>query len=406
MRHLHSAAELTRLRGFAVAAVAACGIALCAPAAVAAPLDPVYPAFDQDAFRSPPPELGALPPGRIVAARPVTARLDGVALSGVRAWQISFRSSDSHDRPVLGVTTLLVPDAEWTGPGARPLVSQQLAYDSAAPQCAPSVGMAASAGDPRPLLGHNWAVAVPDHEGPRAAFMAGIAGGRLVLDGIRAVRAFAEAGIGPDSPLALDGYSGGAQPSAWAAESQSSYAPELTFTGAAFGGLPADPAAVARQLDGTAFSGLMFAALAGMSAEYPEAGIAELLNDEGRRVLDAMRAGCADIVPGYAFRRLAEHSVVPDPIAEPGPAAVLAANVLGRTAPPMPVYDYHAAFDEVVPLAQADAVVEAWCATGAQVLVHRSITEHISSYQLDHAGAVQYLAERFAGLPARDDCAS
>jgi hypothetical protein len=57
----------------------------------------------------------------------------------------------------------------------------------------------------------------------------------------------------------MSGYSGGAQVTGWAAQLQPTYAPDVKLTGAALGGLPADLAAVMRQLNGGPFGGLEFA---------------------------------------------------------------------------------------------------------------------------------------------------
>lgn len=95
-----------------------------------------------------------------------------------------------------------------------------------------------------------YAVAMPDHEGPDAEFLAGPQEGHATLDGIRAVHNFDTHGIGAANPVALYGYSGGANATAWAAQLQPSYAPDLHLAGAAIGGTPADPAATARFIDG------------------------------------------------------------------------------------------------------------------------------------------------------------
>ncbi|MFF3569134.1 lipase family protein [Nocardia jiangxiensis] len=357
-----------------------------------------------DSFRRPPADLSSLSPGQIVGSRAVTPAMDGKWIPGVRGWQISFRSNDTHRQPILAITTLIVPVTAWAGPGARPVVSLQMAYDSADPQCAPSVSMATSSGNFMPYLNRNWAVAVPDHEGPRAAFMAGVSGGHVVLDGVRAVRAFTASGIGAGNPWVLDGESGGAQPTAWAAQLQPTYAPELRFAGAAVGGLPADPAVVARNLDGNPFSGLMFAALAGIAGEHPEAGIEAMLNAQGKQMLRAVRTSC-DPVTRYPLRKLSEYSNVSDPISQPDPAAALATHILGKLPPTMPIFDYHGMLDEVVPVAQDDATVHAWCTRGARVHIRRtSFTEHITDYLLNHDAAVQYLIDRIDNKPVPNDC--
>ncbi|MCZ4548647.1 lipase family protein [Gordonia rubripertincta] len=361
--------------------------------------------LEHDLFRQPPPDLASLRPGQIIESRPTTPVLDGDVIPDVRGWQISYRSNDTNDEAILAITTLIVPVAEWTGPGARPVVSQQFAQDSAGQHCAPSVSMATASGDPRIFLDRKWAVAIPDHEGPRAAFMAGVSGGHIVLDGIRAVRDLGEGGIGLENPWGMDGYSGGAQPTGWAAQLQPSYAAELPIQGVALGGLPADPAVVARHLDGTPFSGLMLAGLAGLSAEHPEADIEGMLNTRGQAMLREMRSSCVDVISRYALRKLSDYTTVRDPISQPGPAAALRRHALGGAAPTVPVYSYHGNLDEIIPVGQADSLTRAWCSDGTPIQSVRSpVTEHITEEILNHQQAVGYLADRFDGKPAPDNC--
>ncbi len=59
---------------------------------------------------------------------------------------------------------------------------------------------------------------MPDFEGPKSVFMAGPQAGHAVLDGIRAVKNFGTGGVGAANKWALNGYSGGAQATGWAAE--------------------------------------------------------------------------------------------------------------------------------------------------------------------------------------------
>lgn len=85
------------------------------------------------------------------------------------------------------------------------------------------------------------------------SYTAGLQAGHAVLDSLRAVRSFTPGGITAANPVELYGYSGGGQATGWGAELPPSYAPEITLTGRATGGTPADPEA--RFLDGGLFAG-------------------------------------------------------------------------------------------------------------------------------------------------------
>ncbi|MGY2060573.1 lipase family protein, partial [Nocardia gipuzkoensis] len=188
-------------------------------------------------------DLSAVGNGAVLRSRPITA-LAGVVPIPVSAWQIAYRTVDAHEEPTAAMTTVLVPRTPWTGPRPRPLLSYQEATDSVDQRCAMSHvlrdGIAAPPGPGQldvltsieAALARGWAVAAPDHEGPRSEFFAGPMAAHAVLDGIRAALRFEPAGLSPDAPVAVMGYSGGALASGWAAEQQPRYAPELRLVGA------------------------------------------------------------------------------------------------------------------------------------------------------------------------------
>ncbi|MFX0576494.1 lipase family protein [Nocardia nepalensis] len=118
-------------------------------------------------------------------------------------------------------------------------------------------------------LGH--AVVVPDHQGPNSAYAVGLLGGRITLDAIRAAENFDQAGLsGADTRTALWGYSGGAIPTAHAAELQPEYAPELNLVGSATGGLLADIRAAVDYNNATStFGGAVLGGLFGVARDTP-----------------------------------------------------------------------------------------------------------------------------------------
>ncbi|MFF1607110.1 lipase family protein [Amycolatopsis sp. NPDC058278] len=82
--------------------------------------------------------------------------------------------------------------------------------------------------------------------------------------------------------------------------------------------------------------------------------------------------------------------------ARPDVAAVYAENNLTtRPAPTVPVFQYHAAFDEIVPLGQAQALNRAWCSAGVRTVFALVPGDHIAG---ETAGLP---AARLAGRPLR-----
>jgi hypothetical protein len=366
----------------------------------------------QDPFYQAPASIGSYAPGQIVATRPVT----GSGISNVDAWQISYRTNDAHNVPEMTVTTLLVPQAAWTGSGARPAVSLQFPEDSTGLQCSPSyeiaskgiIGIAYDALLTNSLLAKNWAVALPDFEGPKSEFIVGPQAGQAVLDGIRAARSFNVDGVGAANPWALDGYSGGANATGWATQLQPSYAPDVKLAGAAVGGTPADPKAVAQYIDGGLFAGFEVAATASIVTEYPaETDYQAILNAQGRTDLQNAAGKCLDqLLLDFPFHKLASDTAISDPLGFPPIATVLKADTMGAAAPDTPIYDYHATGDEIVPVAQDNTLTQAWCKLGATVQIDRDpgVVEHVLEITNRENSVLAFLAGRFAGTPATNNC--
>ncbi|MFI6773607.1 lipase family protein [Nocardia sp. NPDC050412] len=143
-----------------------------------------------------------------------------------------------------------------------------------------------------------------------------------------------------------------------------------------------------------------------LHAEYPEVGIASLLNPRGPHVFSQIRQMCTEqSLTSPAFAGLHSPSAVPDLLGDPRVADVLARNTLGRFVPRVPIYSFHGVLDEIVPVSQADDMTRQWCAGGASVQIIRDgWLDHILEGLVHQQDAVEYLADRFAGAPAPNGC--
>src|SRR5258707_8960302 len=110
-------------RAVACAFIVSAFLSLPAPVARAQVATP-----DQDAFYAVPSGLDRLPDGAILDSRPIQAMSAGVPMPA-QAWQVKFKTTDNLSRATATVTTVMVPDGAWDGPGPRPLVSYQTAQD-------------------------------------------------------------------------------------------------------------------------------------------------------------------------------------------------------------------------------------------------------------------------------------
>jgi pimeloyl-ACP methyl ester carboxylesterase len=372
---------------------------------------------DQDSFYRRPSDTDDADPGDVLRYRRSNAYLapGGLVPAPVRAWQVLYRSTTARDEPDAVSGTVLVPDAPWLGSGPRPLVSYTIGTHGLADECAPSYEMASGTESEFALmslaLSRGWAVAVTDYEGLGTpgdhTYTVQLSEGRAALDMARAAIRLPAAGLSERTPVGLWGYSQGGGAAASAAEQAGDYASDLHLVGVAEGGVPADLDAVARFNDGGIGFGLVAAAAAGYDAAYPGLDLPDrLLNAKGRALIDEVRRECTtEITARRPGQHLSAYTTVKDPLSYPPLARALRANRIGGQAPDMPVFLYHAQFDELIPIAVSRKLRAEYCSRDVRLqYTVVPATEHVTGAILGAPSAVAWLAGRFAGHTAPRSC--
>lgn len=383
-------------------AAAALGLAPAAAGQVPAP--------DADPFYAAPAGLADAAPGTILATRPIDITAFGLPLP-VDGYQLLYRTTDTKGKPEATVATVILPRGAAPAQG-RPLVAYQPAEDSLTRRCAssyeirqgrmPELGQALM-----PLYSDGAAIVISDYEGPGSQWVAGIQAGRAVLDAMRAAERFEAAGLaGAKTPVAVWGYSGGAQATAWAAELQPRYAPELNLVASAHGAAPYVLRETIAYIDGSPYAGILLAAVVGIERAYPEMRLDDLFNEAGKAMKEQVGDQCIEEFAGaYPGARLDDFTKRPDVKDLPRIAKVIDANDLGHRTPQAPTYVYQSATDQLEPVAGADAIVANYCRRGVVVQYERAPAgEHIEYQSRGAIGAAAYISDRFAGKPAPDTC--
>lgn len=228
--------NLVRSLAFAcllITSAATGGVRQASPA-IAARAQPIPPS--EDPWYTAPDGYESAAPGDVLRNRTAAGNLVSVVGSNCSAaYQLLYRTTASQSNATFAVTTVFVPKKNAT----NAILSYQIPYDSAYINASPSYTMYQGVSqDIKVALGKGYYVIVPDYEGPLASFTAGHMSGYATLDNVRATLNAADLYDLPDDPsYAVWGYSGGALASEWAAELQLDYAPDLSFAGAALGGL-------------------------------------------------------------------------------------------------------------------------------------------------------------------------
>ncbi|MFG1795058.1 lipase family protein [Nocardia sp. NPDC049149] len=390
------------------------------------PLPPAPPYLDPGFYNPDPARVAAAQPGEILAARQVNLANFFVIPLNVRAWQVSFRSTNTRGEAIPAIATVIVPHRPSPTP-ERNLVAFQFAEDSLSVNCAPSyvLQMGSLPNPTNPVisaefievqamlqLGH--AVVVPDHQGPNAAYAAGPLGARITLDAIRAAENFEQAGLnGSATRTALWGYSGGAIPTAHAAELQHTYAPELNIVGSAVGGLLADLRMSLEYNNGTStFGGAVLGGLFGVAREYPilNTFIDQYMNPLGKAVRVVHEGQCVALqFAGFPFVNIKGLFNYPggDPMTAPELQPLLDDMTLGRRGTPkFPVYIYEAPLDEAMPINAVNNLYDAYCKDpNASVYYTRElISEHGIAAVSGAGSAALWLNDRLNGVPAKPGC--
>jgi Secretory lipase len=384
----------------------------------------VPPVPDHDPFYAVPARIGRLANGTVLASRTITAYAGLVPLPA-QAWEVKYKTLDNQGHPTATVTTIMIPDVPWSGPGPRPLVSDQTYEDGVGAKCSPSYALHAGlqpgsqAGTSlsedetnfmAAMLSRGWAVAAPDYEGPKSAFLGGAGEAREVLDGVRAALRFTPAGFARTTPVALFGYSGGSLASSLAAQLQSRYASALKLRAIVLGGEVADLHATAQDFLATPAGAAIIVGLIGLERSYPGAHLARYLNAAGKQLLAANQDDCLpDAIAKYPEFDVSKYEAVPDATNLPAVIAVerRASPLWLPGTPTAPVYDYHATDDEFAPIVPDRQLMARYCAAGVVVdHVENPVGEHLSETSAGFPGAMSFLASRFAGGSTPDTCRS
>ena len=376
---------------------------------------PVVPAYDS--FYRPSAGFEHARPGTVLRSRDVELAFLGVVPQKFSAAQLLYRTTDLNGAPQVTVTTVVIP-TERASAGPLPIVSYQCAIDAVAGRCFPSYALrrrAKAVGAVAQfefllvaaLLAEGWAVSVPDHEGTAGMWGAPYEPGYHVLDGVRAAINHDTPGLTPESPIGLWGYSGGGLASAWAAEVQGTYAPELNIVGAVLGSPVGDLGHTFKRLNGSVYSALPAMVVAALSHIYPDLDriIETHATDEGR----AMLARIERMTTAHAMVRLAGKdmaSLVDRPLEEilltPEVQHVFDSIKLGTSAPTAPVLVVQAVHDRVISVDDIDELTETYTRGGASVTYHRDmLSEHLLLHPMSAPMTLRWLRDRFAGRPLR-----
>jgi hypothetical protein len=210
------------------------------------------------------------------------------------------------------------------------------------------------------------------------------------------------------------GYSGGALASEWAAELQVQYAPEMSFAGAALGGLTPNVTNVLLAVDGTSDAGLIPGAILGLSSQFPDVRAFLLSKLKTTGPYNATAFLAAQHLTLAQSNKVFGYQVITNYFVD-GIADLLMSNVLKvvnsdgmmgyHGTPQMPLFIYKAVEDELSPVADTDALVARYCGVGADIQYQRNtVGGHGSEDENGDAAAFAFLSSVLEGTYTATGC--
>lgn len=269
---------------------------------------------------------------------------------------------------------------------------------------------------------------MPDTEGEQADFAAGPEYGINTLDSLRAALGSSATGLAATQKIGLIGYSGGAIATEWAAELAPSYAPTVNrrIVGAAMGGVLVDPAHNLHYVDGSSiWAGVMPMAIIGVSRAF-HIDLTPYLSAYGAQLNTKLQNASIEQVlgayPGLTWSQLAKPQY-PEPEDIPSYVKVVNQLIMGsRGTPTVPLFIGQGANgalegtpgnkpgigpgDGVMIAGDVRTLARGYCARGVPVqYVEYDALSHTTSAVPWVPAAEAWLASRFAGVAAPQDCA-
>jgi triacylglycerol lipase len=401
--------------------------------------DPKYNEDEYLAFYTPPEPLPPGRPGDLIRTEPSRLVLEPSGQLGAimaTATRIMYRSTDARGNPMAVTGTYFEPFNDWPGRGPRPLIVYGPGTQGQGDQCAPSrqfnqgihfapyLDIAFNYEElfVATMVARGFAIVMTDYQGLGTpglhTYVNRVAQGDAMLDAGRAALRLPQTSLDPHGPVAFWGYSQGGGAAAAAAELAPSYAPDLDVVGTYAGAPPADLKELFPYADGSALVGVVGYALNSVIASYPEFAdvIRSKLTPRGLDLLQKVQDQCiAETVSKFMFRHLQPYFNIDISVAvnEEPFTSLFDMQRIGKLKPDAPALILSNRYDPLVPWTGANQLARDWCAQGADVqfwtneqppFLNKLVVNHALPMLVDGERAMQWIADRFNGLPTTPNC--
>lgn len=359
-----------------------------------------------DPFYAPPDPLPSTV-GTVIRREPLD-----VTVPGGRAERILYVSERPDGSRAVSGGMVFLPDGPAPADG-RPVVAWEHGTLGMGDACVPSRSTHPTADMSTwlgPMMQLGWVVVATDYvglgtPGPNQYLIAQ-SEVRDVVNAVRAVRTMEDAQAG-ERYVTL-GHSQGGHASIWAGHLGPEYAPELQLLGVAAAAPALNlPEIASAQWDTTVGWVIGSDLIESWPTYYSTIPVDDILTTTGADAEARLATDCitASALEATAREAFGEQFFSEDPLREPQWRTALDDQTPAPLPPTMPVFIAQGTADEVV-LPWPNAIVqEQWCAAGSDIsMLWLGGVNHQDAAKVGGPAAVEWIARRFADLPAGRTC--
>lgn len=359
-------------------------------------------------YKASPAEVSG-PPGSIIRQE----LMIGAPLGAI-ATRILYRSTGLSGEPI-AVSSVVIAPVGPVPPGGRPVVAWAHPTTGVVPHCAPSLALTffQSVQGLHQMIERGYVVVATDYPGLGTAgphpYLVGESEGRAVIDSVRAAR---ELPVGAGDRFAVWGHSQGGHAALYTGLLARRYAPELQLVGVATAAPATDLGTLMRDDFNTAGGKNLTAMTLWSWARVFNAPMEKVVLPQAIPAVNRLAEECIESIfdildRGMTGRPLDREFLSVDDLTKVQPwRGIMIRNTPGPLRREIPLFMSQGTADNVVRPAVTLAYVKRQCIAGNAVQVIMEPGKGHAFIARDTAtAAVQWMADRFAGLPPPNDCA-
>lgn len=348
-------------------------------------------------------------PGGIIRVWP----LDGGGPGGADAFRVLYRSTGLEGEPIEVTGAIFVPKSPPPQEG-RPVIAWAHPTSGVVERCAPSVlpDIAGTVWDLPDMLRRGFVVTATDYPGlgtpGQHPYLIGESEGRAVIDSVRAARDLPDTNAG--RKFAVWGHSQGGHAALFAGDLARSYAPELELVGVA-AAAPATYLAALFEADIGSSGGKVLTAMTLYSwSKLFNLSLEGVVDDTATPAFEKTARQCMESIHEFEVIEqveapLQQEFLATDPTKIEAWRQIMDRNTPGREPSGVPVFLAQGTADTTVLPEITARFMETLCRHGAKVDYngYEGVT-HTFIGRDSARDAVAWMADRFAGAPAPNDC--